>query len=287
MKNLLQINYWTLGGFEGAKPPEQALAEAQEMGFEGVELTFGAGHFAPGISDKRCQEIKAEARKLGMKIETLATGFYWVCSLSDPNPEVRKRAVAFTADYLRVAALVGAKVILVVPGAVAITWEPLRPIVPYATVWKNATASIQSLVSVARKHGVSIGLENVWNWFLQDPIAMKTFIDQFRGDWVRCYLDLGNCLVNGCPEHWIEILGDRIAAVHAKNYHRKDGGGTLKGFATHILRGDLDWNAVLSGLKEIGYKGPITTEVLPSLPQANLDLARDTAVKMRRLLGKG
>ena len=29
MKNLLQINYWTLGGFEGAKPPEQALAEAQ------------------------------------------------------------------------------------------------------------------------------------------------------------------------------------------------------------------------------------------------------------------
>ena len=74
----------------------------------------------------------------------------------------------------------GAKVALIVPGAVAVPWDPSKPVVPYKTAWKHATASIRELLPAARRLGVKLGLENVWNWFLADPMAMKLFVDQFR-----------------------------------------------------------------------------------------------------------
>ncbi len=80
-KSTMQINYWTVGGFEGEKAPEVALEEAKEMGYEGVELCFGAGELAPGITEARCREIASAAESLGMKIDSLATGNYWQQSL--------------------------------------------------------------------------------------------------------------------------------------------------------------------------------------------------------------
>ena len=47
MKSTMQINYWTIGGFGDDKPVAQALREAKEMGYEGVELCFESGAFGP------------------------------------------------------------------------------------------------------------------------------------------------------------------------------------------------------------------------------------------------
>jgi hexulose-6-phosphate isomerase len=106
---------------------------------------------------------------------------------------------------------------------------------------------------------------------------------------VKCYFDVANCLINGYPEHWIEILGNRIGAVHFKNFSRNDCAGTLHGFGDDLLKGDINWANVVSALKKIGYKGPITAEMipfsrLPDLVLPDMELARDTAVKMRKIL---
>ncbi len=289
IKNILQINYWTIGGFEGKKPVEQALREAGEMGFEGLELCFGAGEFVPGISEKRCREISAFARGMNIKIKTVATGNYWSKSLASPVKSTRKEALAFSRKYLQAAKWVGAGTALVVPGAVAVSWDNTQPVVPYKTAWKYATEAIRALLPTAGKYGVKIGLENVWNWFLADPVAMKTFVDQFKSKWVGVYFDVGNCLINGYAEHWIEILGKRIVAVHLKNFSRDDCGGTLHGFGDDIMRGDLDWKAMLNALKSVNYRGPLTAEMipfsrLPNLVLPDMNLARDTGRKLTNLL---
>jgi len=289
MKNTLQITYWTLGGFDGAKPVEQAMREAGEMGYDGIELAFGAGCLAPGVSEARCREIRRRAEETGVRIETLAAGAYWQKPLSSADPGVRKEAVEFTREYLRVAAWIGARAVLVIPGVVAVPWDPQAPVVPYATAWKNAAASIRKLVPLAEKLRVTIALENVWSWFLGDPVAMCEFVDQFGSRRVGVYFDVGNTLINGFPQHWIEILGRRIAAVHAKNFSRQDCGGTLHGFGDDLLKGDADWPAIVAALKKIRYPGPVTAEMLPfcRLPDMklpDLDLARDTAGKLRRIM---
>lgn len=291
MKNILQINYWTVGGFEGKKPVEQALKDAHKMGFQGLELAFGAGEFAPGISRRRCREIRDTARNMGMKIETVATGNYWAKSLASPRKSIRKEALAFSKDYLQAAGWVGAGVALVIPGAVAVPWDASQPVVSYQTTWKYAAQSVRELIPIAAGCGVKIGIENVWNWFLFDPIAMKTFVDQFASRWVGVYFDAGNCLINGFAEHWIEILGKRIVAVHLKNFSRHDCGGTLHGFGDDIMKGDLNWQAALKMLKQTGFNGPMTAEMipfsrLPNLTLPDMDLARDTAKKLIKLLKK-
>lgn len=289
MQNTIQINYWTVGGFEGEKPPEQALEEAKEMGYEGVELCFEAGEFAPGVSEDRCKAIRKAADDLGMKIDSLASGAYWGQPFSSPDAEVRKKAVAFTKEYLQVANWVGAKVVLVIPGAVAVPWDEAQPVVPYAEVWERATAAMRECLPVAEKLGVTMAVENVWNWFLADPIAMKTFVDQFDSPRVGVYFDVGNCLINGFPEHWIDILGHRIKAVHFKNFSRQDCGGVLHGFGDDIMAGDVNWSAVTAALDKVKYEGPVTAEMipfsrLPDLVLPDMELARDTAEKMRRIV---
>ncbi len=288
MRNTRQINYWTLGGMEGETPIPEVLEQAADMGLDGVELCFGAGHLAPGISQQTCNEYRNIARDLGLKLETLATGFYWGASLSSPRAPERNKAIRFTKEYLQVAKWLGAKTVLVVPGAVAVPFDPSRPVVPYATAWKHATASIRRCLSTAKKRGITMALENVWNWFLTDPIAMKTFVDQFKSARVKVYFDVGNCIINGFPEHWIELLGNRIAAIHLKNFQREDCGGGLHCFGDDLLKGDVDWKAVVRALKKIKYKGPLTAEMVPfsRLPDLGLPdkrLARDTAKKVSRI----
>lgn len=290
MKNTLQINYWTIGGFENTKPVADALRDAKELGYDGIELTFeAAGVLCPDTDEKTCRGYRDAAEKLGLEIKTLCTGVSWNVPLGSLDAAQRRDAVEFTKRYLQAAAWIGAETILVIPAVVAQPWVTPKAVTPYAEAWDNATRSLWKVLPVAEKLGVNIGLENVWNWFLADPVAMRTFVDQFDSPYLGVYFDLGNCLLNGFAEHWIPILGHRIKAVHAKNFKREDSGGVLHGFGDDILGGDLDWPAVKDALAAADYEGPITAEMipfsrLPDLVLPDLDMARDTIVKLRRVL---
>jgi len=290
MSYLLQITYWTIGGFEGQKPIRQALEEARALGYQGVELAFGAGELSPSVTEAQCRRIRDEADSLGMRLGTLISGYFWSCPLSSPDPARRREAIDFTRKYIQAAHWLGVKTILVIPGAVAVPWDPSVPVVPYQQVWDNATASIEELLPLAADLDVTLALENVWNRFLVGPVEVKAIVDQFGSRHVACYFDVGNVVIQGHPEHWIEILGPRIAAVHVKNFKREDCGGGLHGFGDDLLAGDVDFEAVKSALVRIGYQGPITAEMLPfcrlpNLTLPDMELARDTAVKLKQLFG--
>jgi hexulose-6-phosphate isomerase len=218
----------------------------------------------------------------------MATGKYWGQSLSDPRDEVRQQAIEFTKDYLWVAYELGIETILVVPGYVAVPWDESQPVVSYAKAWELSTASLQECLPLAEDLGINIAIENVWNWFLTDPISMRTFVDQLNSPRLGVYFDAGNVLINGYPEHWVEILGDRIKAVHVKNFSRNDCGGLLHGFGDDLLTGDLNWTAFLDSLQAINYAGPITAEMIPfcripDLVLPDLELAKKTGVQMREI----
>lgn len=292
MKNIMQINYWTLGGFDNAKPVADALKAAKDMGYEGVELTFGGGVLGPDTDEKTCRGYRDAAEKLGMKIESMAAGIYWDTQLSSPDAAMREKGVDLSRKYLQAASWIGAKTVLIIPGAVAVPWDPSKPVTPYKDAYKWATDSIWKILPCADKLGVDIGIENVWNWFLADPMAMRGFIDQFNHYRVGSYFDVANCMINGYPEHWIEILGHRIKAVHFKNYKRNDDcGGGLHGFGDDLLVGDIDWAKVTSALAAINYAGPITAELipfsrLPNLTLPDLELAKVNAPKLAKIIGK-
>ncbi len=289
MDNVKALNYWVIGGFEGDKPAEEAMDDVLSMGMDAIELTFD-GCIKRGVTEDRCKEIKKAAEDKGVKLVSLATGYYLgTGALSAADEDERKKAVEFTKEYLKVASWLGIDRVLVVAGNVDVGWDPSRPVVPYKTAWESATKSINELIPTAEEYKVIIGLENVWGKFMITPMEYKFFLDQFDSKYVGLYFDTGNATISGYSEHWVELLGDKIVAVHLKNFKRENGGGTLAGFGESLLDGDVNFEKFFDGLKKVGFKGPITTEMipfsrLPDLVLPDMPLARQTAKDFLELL---
>ncbi len=282
------MNYWTIGGFEGEKSPYQAIDDVKKMGLDGLELIFGECP-KEDITEEECKNIVKYAEDKGIGLKTLATGFYWRSSLSSDDTAERERAIEFTLNYIKVASWLKVDNILVVPGAVDVAWDESRPVTSYKNVWDNSTNSLKKVLKTAEEYKVTICIENVWNKFLLSPIELKIFLDQFNSEYIGSYFDVGNILLYGYPEHWIEILKDKIKAIHFKNFHRDDCGGTLHGFGEDLLKGDVSFGKVMKELEKIKYTGPITAEMipfskLPDLVLPDMKLAVKTAEGLIDLL---
>jgi L-ribulose-5-phosphate 3-epimerase len=240
------------------------LALANTAGFAGFEIDLSEdGPLNLKSSKDEIVAIRRLVEKSGLELSGLASGLYWGSNAASDNPETRARATTILSKEIETAHLLGIDAILVVPAAVGVDFIPGCEVVPYETAYQRATEFIRALLPEAEKRKVRIGIENVWNKFLLSPLEMRSFIDQFHSEWVGAYFDVGNALATGYPEHWIEILGNRIARVHFKDYRRAV--GSTDGFCD-LLSGDVNWPAVIKALRTINYTGWVTAEMIPPVP---------------------
>jgi L-ribulose-5-phosphate 3-epimerase len=279
------VNYWMVGGFEGEVPVIEAAERAKSMGYDAIELCFGAGELTPETSPEDLAAIKAGIDGVGIEISSLATGNYWSQSLSSPDVAEQASCIAFTESYIRAAGALGIDAVLIMAGNVDVGWDPARPVVPAKQAYELSRQSIRSLLPVAEQAQVCIAIENVWSKFLTGPFEYLAFIESFASPFVKAYFDVGNCLINGYPEHWIELLGGQIARVHFKNFSRRDAGGTLSDFTGSLLEGDVNWPNVFAALKAAGYDRFVTAEVIVSdKGMPDLEQAGKVAKEMRGLI---
>ncbi len=258
------INYWAFPPKKDGSPlsPKEAFLYAKELGYDCFELTVeGAGPFSLDTTKKQADAIRKDAEEVGISLCTVASGLAWGSSPTHPDKSVRKQAAANSKKIIELAAAVGAETILYLPGMVSACFIPEFKPQPYDKVLGWAADSLKEILPLAEKLKVKIGVENVWNRFLLSPVEMKDFIDQFKSDYVGSYFDVGNVMLYGHPEHWIEILGKRIFAVHMKDF--KVAVGNLDGFVD-LLSGDVNYPNVMQYLKRAKYAGPYTAEIVPA-----------------------
>jgi len=232
-----------------------------ELGFDGVELD------SPSNLDKA--EVVAAQKATGLTIHGVVDSAHWRDTLSHPDAETRSRGVAALREALDDAALFGATTVLLVPAVV-------NKEVSYKAAYERSQAEIRKVLPKAQELGIVIALENVWNNFLLSPLEAAQYIDSFESEWIGAYLDCGNLVRYGWPEHWIEALGPRILKVDVKDYSRKKqrDEGIWRGFDVAIGDGDTDWPAVVKALRGIGYDGWFTAEVGGGARDHLADIAR-------------
>ncbi len=255
------ISIWS---FSGPDDLAGKLRLAREAGFEGFEIDLSED--GPVNLNSTAGELKAVRRlfdEAGLEPSGLASGLYWGTNPVSADPAVRERAARILEREIECAAALGIDTILVVPGTVGADFIPGGETVPYHLAYDRAREFLQGALPLAEKLGVTLGVENVWNKFLLSPLEMRGFIDSFQSAAVGSYFDVGNALATGYPEHWIEILGDRIKRVHFKDYRRNV--GSVDGFV-EILSGDVDWPAVMRALGAAGYDGWCAAEMIPPVP---------------------
>lgn len=274
------INIWSFP--QGSL--QDTFALAKDAGFEGVEVALNeTGEISMTSTGKELAQVKALAKENGLALYSLVCGMCWDAFLSDTNSANRTKAMDTVKKQLETAAALGCESILVLPGCVNAEFAAPGYIADYVTCYDTALASVKELSKYAAQYKVEIALENVWNKFLLSPVEMRDFIDKVDSPYVGSYLDVGNTLANGYPEHWIRALGNRIKKVHFKDYRVTAGG--LHGFVD-LLAGDVNYPAVMQALEEIGYDGWVSAEMIPGYTHYPETLIYNTSNAMDCILGR-
>lgn len=220
----------------------------KELGFDGVELD--------SPNDLNQDEILEAKEKTGLLIPGVVNSLHWKKPLSDPDPKVRAECVRSMETALRDCKVYGGTTVLLVPAVV-------NQSISYQDAYKRSQEEIRKVLPVAEETGIKIAFENVWNNFLLSPLEAARYVDEFEDPMVGWYFDVGNIVRYGWPEHWIEVLGDRILKLDVKEYSRdkQQNEGIWKGFDVEFMEGDCNWPVVNKALEKIGYEGWASAEV--------------------------
>ena len=287
------INIWS---FDQSKSLEDCFLLAKEAGFEGIELALSKdGPLGMKSSDEEILAIRDAASRVGIEICSLATGLFWQYSLTSDRADIREKAKALVKRELDVAALLGVDCALVCPGAVGVDFRPEdvvpdandieffagSEIIDYDVAYERALDALTELAPYAESRNVIIGVENIWNKFLLSPLEMRDFLDGINSPFVGAFLDVGNMMLFGYPQHWIKILGRRVKKVHFKDYRRDC--RSLAGFVD-LLAGDVDWVKVMDAFDAIGYDGWASAEMCPTYSRYTDQMIYNASASMDRIL---
>ena len=152
----------------------------------------------------------------------------------------------------------------------------------YMQNYKETQDIIRRAIDHAEKNEIQILVENVWASYLIEPLSMVRFIDELDSPWVQVYFDVGNVVRWGWPQHWIEVLGQRVAKLDIKEYDLNVAmnEGMRKGFGMPLGEGSVEWDKVRAELLKIDYRGWATAEV----PGGDRKRLADIAAQMDRVL---
>ena len=101
---------------------------------------------------------------------------------------------------------------------------------------------IKRLIPMAKKTGVVIAVENVWNNLCVKPDLAANFVASFNSPWVKAYFDIGNHVRYAPPQDWIRALGKLLVKCHVKDFKLNPDGHDGK--FCNIRDGSINWPAV-------------------------------------------
>ena len=247
------INAWSIPGDVSFEAMFEKISAA---GFDGIELNVDAPHasahnLSTETTDAELAELRALSEKYALPIVSISSSLYGGL-LGSPDAETREKGKDLMRTHIKCARALGADGILVVPGGVGGS-------VSLAKAYEYNILPLREMREEIMEGGIFVGLENVWNGFFMSPFDMRSFIDAVDCPLVGAYFDVGNVAVTSAPEHWIEILGDRIGKVHVKDFHCTH--GRYSGWFVNLLEGSINWDAAVNALKAAGFHGYLTAEL--------------------------
>lgn len=265
------------GSFPADWPMEKVFQFAKEIGFDGIEFWMTKdGPVNVNSTKEDMLKLRECADRYGIQLYSLASGIYWSYPLSSDDPQMRETAKSYVRKQLELAQYLGCDTILVVPGAVGVDFMPKYDVVDYDVVYERSVEWVNELKAEAEARKVCIGIENVWNKFLLSPLEMREFVDKADSAYVGVYFDVGNVVLTGYPEQWIKLLGSRIKQVHLKDYSRANG-------FVDLLKGDVDYPAVIAALRNVPYDGWLTAEY--GFPKEECEIrVRQTLEAMKKIV---
>ena len=146
-----------------------------------------------------------------------------------PDPTTRQSLLGLFKEHLRYARDFGNGLVALETGSVSADYSP-HPDNHRQTAFQQSLASIAELVAEAEQFGVIVGIEAVTSHVVSTPQKMRLMLDTIASNNLQVVFDPVNLL--SLENHHeqervisesLELFGDRIAIIHAKDFVVEDG----------------------------------------------------------------
>ncbi len=239
---------------------EKAVDILIEAGYPAIDISFFRGDDIPFVGDYRAaaKRIKEKADAKGVKFVQAHAPYPYS---GERYRAYREECVPMFPRVFEFAELLG------IP---YITVHPIQNGRYYGNEKKLFDMSVEfykSLAPLAKKYGVKIAIENMWQRHpvtgaicddtIAPPEELAAMHDVLKEDGVfTVCLDIGHCALCGRePEVAIRILGgERIGCIHAHDVDYVSDLHTLPGTSK------LKWDEICKALADINYQGVFTME---------------------------
>lgn len=242
------------GGFE------RNVARIAELGYDGVELAIRD----PNLVDANGMLRVVSAH--GLEVPAIGTGQAWGeegLSFTDPDRAIRAAAIERTKSHIPFATRTGAacgehgRTVIII----GLLRGIVKPGVDHAQAMDWLVDALQQCCAAARPHGVRLALEpiNRYETTLINNVAQGLeLVERVAADNMGLLLDTFHMNIEEPSiEESIRAAGERLFHFHVADSNRWYPGA-----------GHLDFARILAVLREIGYEGYLSAEIL-SLPDAD------------------
>ncbi|MBQ3132662.1 MAG: sugar phosphate isomerase/epimerase [Clostridia bacterium] len=151
--------------------------------------------------------------------------------------------------------------------------------------FENNIAFYRALIPYMEAYGVGVEIENIGNYadpyFLWNGSDLREMIDRVDHPMVTACWDIGHAnhfFEKDCDQYQsILSLGDKLTSIHAHDNcgyitdtykHIRLDAHTMPYYSAYA---SVNWDAVLQGLKDIGYQGTFNFEVHTAAPSDRAD----------------
>lgn len=255
---------------------EEFIDTAKKFDYDGVEIDLKRPHGSPlDLDEKRCNEIKAYAKKQGLEICGAAANN----NFSSPVPEVIEDELLMVREQIKVAHMLGAPVLRLFAawrGIVKRDGIATYEITAKGYTWygdldysirQRITECLRECVKWAEEYGVVLALQN-HHPIISSYEDMLDFVKQVDSPWLRCCFDAPCCgwdEVHQSDEYIEKATRDvgglqMITHANAEFRENQDGSVYMISFDPHEQPVLTNYPAFVRTLKEIGYKGYINFE---------------------------
>ncbi len=241
-----------------------AFAKTSALGFDAIEI------FPPSAKELPLSQVRDLMEKHSLKVAAIGTGAGWVkhkLHLTHPDEAVRKKAVEFIQGVINLAGFCGAPAIL---GSMQGRWEGAvsreQALAWLAEALKELSARAAAQKQVFLYEPLNRYECNLFNR-AEDAAA---FLREHGLTNVKLLCDLFHMNIEEADiARTLRAVAAELGHVHFADSNRR-----AIGF------GHLDFAPVAAALKDIGYTGYVSAEVLP-LPDSDT-AAKQTIESFRR-----
>jgi len=224
-------------------PLEEAVGTAARLGAEGLQLWTAGGQLDP---DESSDTVRRDLTRLigreGLEVSALCADY----GRPYTSEENVRWLVPRIQDQMALAMAFGTRIITTHIGVIPEDRE--------SPEWKTLYSAMKELGEYGERLDIALATETG----PEEPALLREFLDAVGSPYIKANYDPANLAMKGFdPVKGVADLAPHIVHTHAKDGIRHSDGRPEE---VPLGEGDVDWDAYVDALQDIGFDGFLTVE---------------------------